>query len=67
MGLIELIVTIAIIGILLWVVENYIPMDSGIKKLLQIIVLLVVVVWLLQSFGIIGHIGSGSVNDVRIR
>ena len=67
MGLIEVIVTLAIVGVLLWVVETYVPMDAGIKKLLQVIVLLVVVIWLLQSFGILGHVGGSSIDNVRVR
>jgi hypothetical protein len=66
MGLIEIIVTLAIVGILLWLVETYIPMDAGIKKLLQVIVILVVVIWLLQSFGILGHVGGNDINRVRV-
>ncbi len=67
MGLMELIITIVLVGVVLWLVESYIPMDAGIKKLLQIIVILIVAVWLLQSIGLLGHIDSGRMNDVRIR
>lgn len=67
MGLIELIVTLAVVGVLLWLVETYIPMDAGIKKLLQVIVIIVVVIWLLQSFGILGHVGGNSIDNVRVR
>lgn len=66
MGLVELIVTIAIVGVLLWAVETYVPMDAGIKKLLQIIVVLVLVIWLLQSFGLIGSVNGDHVDRVRI-
>jgi hypothetical protein len=66
MGLIELILTLALVGILLWLVETYIPMDAGIKKLLQVVVIIIVVLWLLQSFGVIGHVGGNSIDRVRI-
>ncbi len=67
MGLIELIITIVLVGVVLWLVESFIPMDAGIKKLLQVIVLIIVAIWLLQSLGLLGHIDGGKINDVRIR
>lgn len=67
MGLLELIITVVVVGVILWVVESFIPMDASIKKLLQVIVIIIVAIWLLQSFGLIGHIGNGNVNDIRIK
>lgn len=67
MGLLELIITVAIVGIVLWLVETYVPMDAGIKRLLQIIVILIVAVWLLQSLGLLGHVSGEHINDVRIK
>lgn len=62
MSLLSLIVTLIVIGVLLWLVNSYIPMDGKIKKVLNVVVLIVVVVWLLQVFGILG-----SVDGVRIQ
>ena len=67
MDLIQLIVTIVIVGVLLWLVETYIPMDAAIKKILQIAVIIIVALWLLQSFGLLGHVGGGHIDDVRVR
>ena len=58
MSLIGLILTLVVVGILLWLVNNYIPMDSKIKTIINV----VVVIWLLQAFGVLG-----SLRDVRIR
>ena len=58
MSLISLIVTLGIVGVLLWLVNTYIPMDGKIKKILNIVVVIVVVIWLLNVFGILGSIGS---------
>lgn len=66
MDLIQLIITIVIIGVLLWLVEAYIPMDAAIKKILQVVVIIIVALWLLQSFGVLGYVG-GNVNGVRVR
>jgi undecaprenyl pyrophosphate phosphatase UppP len=55
--MISILVTLVIIGLLLWLVNNYIPMDGKIKSILNVIIIIAVVVWLLQAFGLIGGIG----------
>ena len=55
--MISILVTLVIIGLLLWLVNNYIPMDSKIKSILNVIIVIAVVIWLLQAFGLIGGIG----------
>jgi len=62
MSLIGLILTLVVVGVLLWLLNNYVPMDSKIKSILNAVVVIVVVVWLLQAFGLLG-----SVRDLRIR
>ena len=62
MSLISVVVVLVVVGVILWLVNNYIPMDSKIKTVLNVVVFIVVCIWLLQAFGIIGNI-----NDVRIR
>ena len=54
--MISLIVTLIVIGVLLWLVNTYIPMAGAIKSLLNIVVFVVVLIWILQTFGIIGPI-----------
>ena len=61
MPLITLAVVLIVVGVLLWLVNNYIPMDRKIKNILNIVVVIVVVIWLLQSFGVIG-----SLDNIRI-
>jgi hypothetical protein len=56
--LINLVITLLVVGVLLWVVNTYIPMDRKIKSILNFIVVIVVVLWLLQVFGVIGSLGS---------
>jgi hypothetical protein len=58
MSLISLVVTLIVIGVLLWLVNTYIPMEGKIKKILNIVVLVCVVVWLLYAFGILNHSGD---------
>jgi hypothetical protein len=62
MSLISVLITLVIIGILLWLVNNYIPMDGKIKRILNIVVIIVTVLWLLSAFGVLGsmeHIRVG--------
>jgi hypothetical protein len=62
MPLMSLVLTLIVVGVLLWLVNSYIPMDAKIKNILNVVVVIVVVVWLLQVFGVIGP-----VNAIRIR
>ena len=50
-------ISLVIIGLLLWLVNNYIPMDSKIKSILNVVIVIAVMVWLLQAFGLIGGVG----------
>ena len=65
MPLITLIITLIVVGVLLWLVNNYIPMDGKIKKILNIVVVIVVVLWLLSAFGVLGTAGNIQVPRVR--
>ena len=66
MSLISLVVTLVVVGVLLWLVNAYIPMDAKIKKILNIVVVIVVVLWLLSAFGIIGHSGDIRVPQINV-
>jgi hypothetical protein len=56
MDLISLIVTLIVIGVLLWLVNTYIPMDRKIKQILNAVVVVAVVVWLLNVLGLMDTI-----------
>jgi hypothetical protein len=58
MSLLSLIVTLVVVGVLLWLVNTYIPMDSKIKNILNVVVVILVVIWLLQAFGLLGSLGG---------
>ena len=60
--LINIIVVLIVVGILLWLVNTYIPMDGKIKSILNAVVVIAVVIWLLQAFGVIG-----SLNTIHVR
>lgn len=52
MSLISLVIVLVLVGVLLWAVNTYIPMDQKIKSILNIVVVIAVVLWLLRAFGI---------------
>ena len=64
MPLITVVLTLIAVGVLLWLVNNYIPMDGKIKKILNIVVVICVVIWLLYVFGILGRSGEIRVPDL---
>ena len=61
MPLIQLVIVLVVLGVLLWAINNYIPMDSTIKKILNVVVILVVILFILSAFGILG-----SMSGIRI-
>ncbi|MDP2063833.1 MAG: Thivi_2564 family membrane protein [Phaeovulum sp.] len=58
MPVINLVIVLIAVGMLLWLVNNYLPMDAKIKKILNVVVVVGVVIWLLQVFGVIGNLGA---------
>lgn len=55
--LIQVLVVLVIVGVLLWLVNNYIPMDGKIKSILNVVVVILVILWLLQAFGLLSGVG----------
>jgi hypothetical protein len=58
MPLINVVVVLIVVGVLLWLVNNYIPMDGKIKSILNVVVVIAVILWLLQAFGLLGSLSS---------
>ena len=58
MPLIQLVIVLIVVGVLLWLVNNYIPMDGKIKRILNVVVVIVVVLWLLNVFGLFSSLSS---------
>lgn len=58
MSLLSLVLTLIVIGVLLWLVNVYVPMDAKIKSILNGVVVIAVVLWLLNVFGLFGHLNS---------
>lgn len=58
MPLITLVIVLVVVGVLLWLVNTYIPMDRRIKSILNAVVIIAVVIWLLQVFGVLGSLSG---------
>ena len=58
MPLVTVVITLIVIGILLWVEEKYLPVDAQIKMVIRVVVLVAVVLWLFQVFGVWTYIGA---------
>jgi predicted membrane protein len=56
MPLLNLIVPLIVIGVVLWLINRYIPMASSIKTVLNIVVTVIVCVWVLQAVGLWGPV-----------
>lgn len=62
MSLVTVIVVLIIVGVVLWLVNTYVPMDAKIKAILNVVVVIAVILWLLQGFGLLGPIGGARVH-----
>jgi predicted membrane protein len=58
MPLINIVVALIVIGVALWLINNFIPMASSIKTILNVVVVVAVSVWVLQAVGLWGRVTS---------
>jgi hypothetical protein len=58
MPLVQLIIVLVVVGVVLWLINKYIPMQSTIKTILNVVVIIAVVLWLLSAFGILGSLST---------
>jgi hypothetical protein len=62
-SLVEIVVVLIVVGVLLWLVNSYIPMAGPIKSLLNAVVVIALIVWILKAFGLwqyLMHLRVGS-------
>ena len=52
MPILTILIVLIVVGVLLWLINTYIPMDRKIKNILNIVVVIVVIIWLLKAFGL---------------
>lgn len=58
MPLINIVITLIVVGVALWLINTYIPMASSIKNILNIVVVVAVCIWVLKAFGLWGQVTS---------
>jgi predicted membrane protein len=58
MPLLNLVLVLIVVGVALWLINNFIPMASSIKTILNVVVVVAVCIWVLQVTGMWSHITS---------
>lgn len=58
MSLLTLIVFLVVVGVVLWAINTFVPMDSKLRMILNVVVVLVVVLWLLRAFGLLDRLDA---------
>lgn len=61
MSLMSLILVLVFVGVILWLINAFIPMDGKIKQILNVAVVIFLIIWLLQAFGLFA-----GMHDIRI-
>lgn len=61
MTLLSLIIVLVVVGVALWLINSYIPMDPKIKTILNVVVVIFVIVWLLQALGLFGYLNQPAI------
>jgi len=56
MSLLTILLVIIVAGVILWLINNYIPMDHKIKNILNVVVVIILIVWLLKVFGLFSYL-----------
>jgi hypothetical protein len=58
MPLVQILLVLIVVGVLLWLVNSFIPMQGTIKSILNAVVIIAVVVWLLNVFGLLHNLSK---------
>lgn len=58
MPLLQVVIILIVIGVLVWLINTYIPMDSKIKSILNIVIVIAVILWLLNVFGLLNMVSG---------
>lgn len=54
----HLVIVLVVVGVLLWLINSYIPMQATIKRIVNVVVIICVILWVLSAFGILSDFGS---------
>jgi hypothetical protein len=57
MPLVQIVLLLIVVGVILWLINQYVPMAGSIKSILNAVVVIAVIIWLLNVFGILSNTG----------
>jgi len=58
MPLINVVVILVVVGFMLWAMDRFIPMNATVKTIINAVVIIVLIVYLLRAFGVLGSLSS---------
>ena len=58
MPLLSVVLTLIVVGVVLWLINSFIPMQGTIKTILNVVVVIAVILWLLHGFGVLNNAGE---------
>ncbi len=58
MSLLSILIAIIVVGVLLWLINTFLPMDRKIKSIFNLVVVIALVIWLLKAFGIFAYLST---------
>jgi len=56
MTLVDIVLILVVVGVVMWLINSFVPMASAIKSLLNVVVFVVMLIWILRVFGVVGQI-----------
>jgi hypothetical protein len=58
MTLLSILIAIIVVGVLLWIINTFLPMDRQIRKIFNLVVVIALIIWLLKAFGLFAYLTS---------
>lgn len=60
MSILTILIVLIAIGIILWLINNYLPLDATIKKIINVVVIIAIIIWLFKVFGLWAHLSQAT-------
>lgn len=57
MSLLEILIVLVVVGVVLWAITRFVPMEANVKTLLNVVVILVLLLYLLKGLGFLDFLG----------
>lgn len=58
MSLLAIVIGIVVVGLVLWLINQFIPMEARVKQILNVVVIIILLIWVLQGLGFFGYLRS---------